>query len=129
MWCVPGRRLSAGSNQNEIDERDQGRSDARRDQGVIGADVALRIERWLEGFLGHFGGLGQAGRIFCEAGHIRGIFFTAWSPERVSDLRIGNGTGFSDAGSGKDRRWVSKFSLRKFSSGDRETARNYGCRC
>src|ERR1700694_2445201 len=154
MRCVPGRRLSAGSNQKEIDERDQGRSDARRDQGVIGADVALRIERWLEGFLGHFGGLGPAGRIFCEAGHIRGIFFTAWSPERGSGFRIGNGTGFSDAVSGKDRRWVSKFSLSKFSlskfslskfslskfslskfslskfsPGDRETARNYGCRC
>src|ERR1700730_9857626 len=100
MRSVRARRLSAGSNQNEIDERDQGRSDARRDQGVIGADVALRIERWLEGFLGHFGGLGQAGRIFCEGGHIRWIFFTAWSPEQVSDFRIGNGTGFSGVGSG-----------------------------
>ena len=90
---VPGRHLSAESDQDEIDQRDQGRSDAGGDQGVIGADVALRIEQWLAGFLGHFGGLGQAGRAFCEAGHIRRIFFAAWSSERVGEIGIGNGTG------------------------------------
>ena len=68
-------RSQAESDQNEIDQRDQGRSDAGGDQGVVSADAGLRIERGSVGFSGHLGGLGQAGRVFCEARHIRPIFF------------------------------------------------------
>ena len=39
------RDLSAESNQDEIDQGDQGCPDAGGDQGVVGADVAMRIER------------------------------------------------------------------------------------
>jgi hypothetical protein len=39
------RHLSAESNQDEIDQGNQGRADAGGDQGVIGAEVSLRIER------------------------------------------------------------------------------------
>ena len=41
----PGRRFSARSDQNEIDQRDQGGSDANRDQGVVGAEIGVRVER------------------------------------------------------------------------------------
>ena len=71
----PGRRSGAGSNQKQIDQRNQGGPDAGSDQDVIGADIAMRIERWLARFLDHFGGLGQAQRIVCEADHIRWSFF------------------------------------------------------
>ena len=57
-----GRQPRRWSDQNEIDQGDQGRSDACCDQGVVGADLSSRIERWLAGFPGHSGGLGQAGR-------------------------------------------------------------------
>ena len=80
----PRPRLKSGqrlkSDQNEIDQRDQGRSNARRDQGVVGAGVGFRVERWLAGFRGHFGALGRGGQNFCEAHHIQRIFFTTWSP-------------------------------------------------
>ena len=36
---------SAELDQEEIDQRDQGRAHAGGDQGVVGADVGLRIER------------------------------------------------------------------------------------
>jgi hypothetical protein len=39
------RDLRAESNQNEIDQRDQGRCDARGHQGVVGPKVGLRVER------------------------------------------------------------------------------------
>jgi hypothetical protein len=81
--------LSAESNQDEIDQRNQGSADAGGDQGIVGADVGLRIERCLVGFSGHFGGLGRAGRSFCELGHIRPIFFAASSSERVDVIRVG----------------------------------------
>ena len=42
---VPQSRPGAESNQDEIDERDQGRGDAGDDQGIIGADVAPGTER------------------------------------------------------------------------------------
>lgn len=58
------------SNQDEIDQGDQGRTDAGGDQGVVGADVALRIVRGLAGFLGHPADLGQGVPAICEAGHI-----------------------------------------------------------
>lgn len=34
----------AGSNQQEVDQRNQGRADAGGDQGVIGAEVVLHVE-------------------------------------------------------------------------------------
>ena len=64
------RDLSAESNQDEIDQRDQGGAYAGSDQGVVGPEVGLRIERGWVGLLGHFGGLGQAGPGSCEADHI-----------------------------------------------------------
>ena len=73
----PGPPPGASSNQDEIEQRNQGGADAGGDQGVIGADVAPRVERCLVGFSGHFGGLGQPGRTFCELDHIRPIFFAA----------------------------------------------------
>jgi hypothetical protein len=76
---LPDHDPGAESNQQEIDQPDQGGPDADGDQAVVGADVARWIERWLGCFLGHFGNLGQAGRNFCEADHIRRVFFTAWS--------------------------------------------------
>jgi hypothetical protein len=39
------RHLSGESNQDEIDQGNQGCADAGSDQGVIGAEVSLRIER------------------------------------------------------------------------------------
>jgi hypothetical protein len=42
---VAARYLGAGSDQDEIDQRDQGRSDAPGDQDVVGAKVGLRVER------------------------------------------------------------------------------------
>ena len=50
----------ARSNQNEIDQREKGRSNAGRDQGEVGADVRFRVERGLVDLLGHVGGLGQS---------------------------------------------------------------------
>ena len=67
---VRSRHLSSESNQDEIDQGDQGRPDAGGDQGVIDTDVGLRIERRWVGFFGHFGRLGQAVRILSEADHI-----------------------------------------------------------
>ena len=64
------------SDQDEIDQRDQGCADAGDNQGVIGADVSFRIERWL---LGHFGDLGQSSGLLCETGHIWLTFFAASS--------------------------------------------------
>jgi hypothetical protein len=69
----------AESNHDEIDQRNQGRADAGGDQGVVDAKVVWRTERWLVGFIGHFGGLGQASRPACEADHIGRAFFSAWS--------------------------------------------------
>ena len=69
-----GRDLRAESNQQEIDQRDQGGSDAGGDQDVIGPEAtAQRIEGGSGGFPGHYGGLGQAGPAFCEADHTRRI--------------------------------------------------------
>lgn len=92
LWCsvnlsvgaahtLPGQRAARAaisglkSDQQEIDQRDQGGPDAGGDQEVIGTDVAVRIERRLAWFLAHFGGLGQAGPAFCERDHIRRSFF------------------------------------------------------
>ena len=74
----PGPYTRRRSDQNEIDQRKQGRADAGGDQGVVGPEVGFRIQQWSEGFRGHFGDLGQVGQALCEAGHIRGIFFAAW---------------------------------------------------
>ena len=68
------RDLQAESHQQEIDQRDQGGSDAGGDQDVIGPEAtAQRIEGGSGGFPGHYGGLGQAGPVFCEADHTRSI--------------------------------------------------------
>jgi hypothetical protein len=74
----------AGSDQKQIDQRDQGGGDTGRDQRIVSPDVAVGIE--LARFLDHSGGLGQAGRTVCEAGHIRRTFLTpnrrrwGWAP-------------------------------------------------
>ena len=34
----------AGSDQQEVDQRNQGRADAGGDQGVVGAEVVLHVE-------------------------------------------------------------------------------------
>ena len=73
------RHLSAESDQDEIDQGEQGGPNAGGDQGVVGTEVGLRIERRWVGFLGHFGRLGQADASVCEADHIGWIFFTASS--------------------------------------------------
>jgi hypothetical protein len=101
----PGRHPGAGSNQKQIDQRDQGGPDAGSDQDVIGANVAMRIERWLARFLDHFGGLGQAHRIVCEADHIRRSFFGL----RVCSRRFGARVylePMTDAGVGNSGEWV-----------------------
>jgi hypothetical protein len=72
---VPGSAFGAESNEQEIDQRDQGCSRANGDQDVVGADVGFRIKRRWAGFLVHLRRLGQAGRSFCEPGHIRRTFF------------------------------------------------------
>ena len=59
--AASGRDLRVDLDQNEIGQRNQGRCDAARDQGVVGADAGGRIER-LVGFLHHFETLGQIGR-------------------------------------------------------------------
>jgi hypothetical protein len=114
---VPGREPSAESNQaesnqNEIDQRDQGGADAGSDQGVVGLDVALRIERWLVSLPGHFRGLRRAGVAFCEAGHIRWNFFSGRvlgnalatsGLVRQGFARKGDGRSISAAGIGKRR--------------------------
>jgi hypothetical protein len=104
-------RLSAESNQDEIDQRNQGGADTGGHQGIVGADVGVRIERCLVRFSGHFGGLGRAGRSFCELGHILPIFFAASSSERVDVIRVGKDkaggqlgqdrTGTGDASAGR----------------------------
>jgi hypothetical protein len=65
------------SDQNEVEQREEGRSDGGGDQGEVGEDIRFGVERWLVDFLRHAGDLGQASRPFCEAGHIRPIFFKA----------------------------------------------------
>jgi hypothetical protein len=65
----PNAPGSARSDQDEKDQSDQDCADAGGDQGVVGSDVGLWIERGLMGFLGHFKGLGQARAKLCEAGH------------------------------------------------------------
>lgn len=42
---VPDRYPDAESDQEEIDQRDQGCANAAGNQGVVGTDVGLRIER------------------------------------------------------------------------------------
>ena len=70
LLAYPSRGRRAVSNQDEINQRDQGRSGADRDQGIVGGEVGFRIERRLVGPLCHFAGLGPAGRALCEVGHI-----------------------------------------------------------
>ena len=65
------------SDQNEIEQREEGRSDGGGDQREVGADVRLGVERWLVGFPSHTGDLGQVGQVVCEAGHIWPIFFNS----------------------------------------------------
>lgn len=67
------------SDQDEIEQRKKGRPNGGRHQGVVGAHVRTRVERWLVGFRGHVEDLGHVGRPLCEAGHIRPIFFRAGS--------------------------------------------------
>lgn len=74
------RDLRAGSNQQEIDQRDQGSPNAGSDQHIVSAEAAARIERRLVRFLRHFGFLGPAGPTSCEAGHIRWISLSLGSP-------------------------------------------------
>lgn len=91
--------LSAESNQDEIDQGNQGRADAGGDQGVVGADVAPRFERCSLCFVGHFERLGRAGESFCEVDHIGCGFLLRISWERVGQIRVGNKQGL-----GKDRK-------------------------
>jgi hypothetical protein len=45
--------LVPGSDQQQIDERDQCGSDAGQDQGIVGAEIVLNIKRGFVGFVGH----------------------------------------------------------------------------
>jgi hypothetical protein len=124
---VPNRHLSAGSNQDEIDQRDQGGAYAGSDQGVVGPEVGLRIERGWVGFLGHFGGLGQAGPDSCEADHIGKISLTlgvAGNSWAIPGLVMAGFCGQARNRGAGNRRWAGNFRL-----GDRATARDCGCRC
>lgn len=82
-WWVTKVRKAAisplGSDQDEIDQSAQRGRHAADDQGVVGTEVGLRIERGWVGFFGHFGRLGRGDPDVCEAGHIRGILFTTCS--------------------------------------------------
>src|SRR6266478_5242059 len=83
---LPGGDLSADLNQNQIGQRNQGRCDAARDQGVVGADV---------------------GRPFCEASHIPPIFLCGMV---VRNGLVTSGlvtTACRDAGLGKTSDWPS----------------------
>ena len=94
----PGR-----SDQEQVDQRAERGAHAGGDQGVVGGDVGLRVERWL-GFLSHSGRLGQPGGTVCEPDHIRLIFSSGnGRKERVDGGRIGNpdglGIGYGPAAS------------------------------
>jgi hypothetical protein len=115
---VSSRCPGAESNQDEIDQRNQGRADAGGDQGVISAEVALGFEWCALCFFGHFERLGRAGRTFCEVDHIRRGFLRAfhWNgPAR---------SGLVTTRTGQGRRWASNFN-----HGDRKAAKDCGCRC
>jgi hypothetical protein len=73
---------SVRSNQDEIDQREQGRRYAGSDQRVVGSEAGFGVERGWQGFLGHSGQLRQAAAALCEVDHTGKIFFTAWSVER-----------------------------------------------
>lgn len=116
-----GRR--AGSAQNEIDQRDQRRQNTSRDQGIVGANAGVGFERMV-GLPGHLAILGRADRPFCEVGHSLQYSFRFGREERIGSVGIDRERGVFGAVQAGDRRWANDFS-----QGDRETARNYGCRC
>ncbi|MGF6310044.1 hypothetical protein ABIB82_003331 [Bradyrhizobium sp. i1.8.4] len=76
------------SDQDEESQRDQGGRHARCDQGVVGHEVALRVQHRLMCFSGHSGPLRQPGADLCEADHTCRIFFAAVSRERPGGLRV-----------------------------------------
>jgi hypothetical protein len=63
------------SDQDEEGQRDHGSHHASGDQGVVGRDIALRVQHRLVCFSGHSGPLRQPGTDFCEADHMRRTFF------------------------------------------------------
>lgn len=93
------------SDQDEEGQRDQGGHHASGDQGVVGRDIALRVQHRLMCFSGHSGPLRQPGADLCEADHMRRTFFAAGSRERPGGFRVvlaqgrygGDGSGVSDS--------------------------------
>ena len=96
--------IGSWSDQDEIEQRDQGCAYAGGDQGIVGPEIGFRIVRWLAGVLGHGGYLRQAAGGLCELDHTRRIFFAAgYGTERRlpgldqdAGLDQENGSGTSD---------------------------------
>lgn len=85
-----------GSGQQQIGQRDHGGGGADQDQGVIGSEIVLHVERWL--LVGHARDLGQGSPGVCEVIHIRSNFFVACSGngclvQRLVVSRTGTGDG------------------------------------
>ena len=118
------------SNQDEIDQRDQGRADAGGDQGIVGADVARGSNDGRCVFSAISVIYDKAGGSFVKQITSGGFSLRHGRQERVGDFRVGKGA--ADTGLGKDRRWVRKASAMASSDrgnlggretlGDRETA-------
>src|SRR5690349_24471910 len=95
---APLRALFPGSGQQQVRKRDQGGGGADQNQGVIGSEIVLHVERCLVGRC-HPRLIGQWPGGLCEVIHIRLNFFPTCSPERVSGSAVG--WGFSD----RNTRW------------------------
>ncbi len=76
------------SDQDEEGQRDQCGHHASGDQGVVGRDIALRVQHRLVCFSGHSGPLRQPGTDLCEVDHMRRTFFAAGSRERPGGFRV-----------------------------------------
>ena len=93
-------------DQDEESQRDQGGHHAGGDQGVVGRDIALRVQHRLVRFSGHSGPLRQPGTDLCEADHICRTFFAAVSRERPGGFRVVSRSGKIR------RRWLKSFRQR-----------------
>ncbi|MGY3589930.1 hypothetical protein ACVIF9_008607 [Bradyrhizobium sp. USDA 4350] len=97
--CEVGAGLGS-SDQDEESQRDQSGRHAGCDQGVVGHEVALRVQHRRVRFSGHSGPLRQPGTDLCEADHICRFFFAAASRERPGGFRVVSAQGrYGDDGS------------------------------
>ena len=119
-WRIRAAILSLDQIRMQIDQGDQGGADAGGDQGVVGPEVGLRIERWLGTFCwAMVGGLRQAAEAFVKQITSGGFL-----------------CGMMDGGIGTGRRFGLVTARTRTDDGsaapaygDRRSGERCGCRC